>query len=310
MEGQLHRRTVVVGIDGSDHALRAVRWGAAEAERSRTPLRLVSAFGLLTDHTLGRPDPEERYRRALLERARGYLTAAAAVAGQQDRRIEVEQELLVGHPISVLGDESRHARLVVLGDRGLSGIEGLLLGSVAVGLTVHAHCPVVVVRGPEQSAPDAFARPVVVGLDGSGHDDAALAFACEAAAARHAPLVAVQARLDLMIDATARTADLHELDARDRARLAGRLAGWVLKYPELVVEPVVASGAATRILLEQASRAQLLVVGSRGRGEFAGVILGSVSHALLHRAPCPVAVVRPDPDDRDPGARDRRPIIP
>jgi nucleotide-binding universal stress UspA family protein len=290
MEEQLHRRTVVVGVDGSEHALRAVRWGAAEAERSRTPLRLVTAVGLLTDPAPG----------ALLDRDRGHLTAAAAVVGRLDRRIEVEQDLVVGHPVSVLGAESRHARVVVIGDRGLSGVEGLLVGSVAVGLTVHAHCPVVVVRGPER--PDASSSPVVVGLDGSGNEDAALAFAFEAAAARHAPLVAVQARLDLMIDATARTADPYEPEARDRARLAARLAGWLLKYPELVVEQVVASGAATRILLEQAARAQLLVVGSRGRGEFAGVLLGSVSHALLHRAPCPVAVVRPDPGAGGPGA--------
>jgi nucleotide-binding universal stress UspA family protein len=302
VEEQLHRRTIVVGIDGSEHALRAVRWGAAEAERSRTPLRLVTAFGLLIDHGPGRPHIEERYRRALHERARGYLAAAAAEVGRQDRRIEVEQELIVGHPISVLGEESRHAQVVVIGDRGLSGLEGLLVGSVAVGLTVHAHCPVVVVRGPGRPAPDGDAAPVVVGVDGSGKDDAALAFAFEAAAARHAPLVAVEARLDLMIDATARTADPYELEAGERARLSARLAGWLLKYPDLVVEQVVAAGAATRILLEQASRAQLLVVGSRGRGEFAGVILGSVSHALLHRAPCPVAVVRPDPDAGGPSA--------
>lgn len=299
MEGQLHRRTVVVGVDGSDHALRAVRWGAAEAERSRTPLRLITAFGLLIDRVPGGTDIEERYRRTVLQRARGHLAAAAAVVGQKDRRIEVEQELVAGHPISVLGDESRHARLVVIGDRGLGGLEGLLVGSVAVGLTVHAHCPVVLVRGAEQPTPDADASPVVVGVSGAGNDDAALEFAFEAAAARHAPLVAVQARLDLMIDATARTADPYALEAHDRARLAARLAGWLQKYPELVVEQVVASGAPTRILLEQASRAQLLVIGSRGRRAFGGVILGSVSHAMLHRAPCPVAVVRPDPDAGD-----------
>lgn len=295
MHAQLHRRTVVVGVDGSDQALHAVRWGAAEAERWRVPLRLVTAFGLLIDHAPDRLHTEDRYRRALLHRARRYLAEAAVEAAQQDRRIEVEQQLLVGHPLSVLVAESRPARLVVIGDRGQSRIEGLLLGSVAVGLAVHAHCPVIVVRGAGEEKPDAAAGPVVVGVDGSANGDAALAFAFEAAAVRHAPLVAVHAWADLMIDPLLRSAaDLAEIEVTERELLVERLAGWVLKYPDVVVKQVVACSRPAGMLVEQASRAQLLVVGSRGRGEFSGMLLGSVSHAVLHRAPCPVAVVRPD----------------
>ncbi|WP_296377407.1 universal stress protein [Pseudonocardia sp.] len=123
MDAQLHRATVVVGIDGSEDALRAVRWGASEAERSRIPLRLVIAFGLLVGDPHSGLHTEDRYRRAMLGRAHRYLAEAAVVAAQQERRIEVEQQVLTGHPVPVLCDESRHARVVVIGDRGLGRVE-------------------------------------------------------------------------------------------------------------------------------------------------------------------------------------------
>jgi nucleotide-binding universal stress UspA family protein len=286
MDTQLHRPTVIVGVDGSDDALRAVRWGAAEAERRRVPLRLVTAFDLVFGHAVA---SEDRYRDVLLHRARGQLAAAAVVASREDRGIEVEQQLVVGHPISVLGAESEHAGIVVIGDRGLGRLEGLLAGSVAVGLSVRASCPVVVVRGAEPAG----ARPVVVGVDGSPGGEAAIGFAFDAAAARHVPLVAVSAWSDPIVDPLVQSWGEIEVVARDM--LAGRLAGWTSKFPEVALEQVVACGPAARILLDQAERAQLLVVGSRGRGRFAGLLLGSVSHAALHRAPCPVAVVRPEP---------------
>ncbi len=299
MDEQLHRATVVVGVDGSEEALRAVRWGASEAERSRTPLRLVIAFGLLVGDPHGGLHTEERYRRVMLGRAQRYLAEAAVVAAQQQRRIEVEQQVLTGHPVSVLGLESRHARMVVIGDRGQGRVEGLLVGSVAVGLAVHALCPVVVVRGEQ---PDTGTGPVVVGVAGAASDDVALAFAFDAAAARHLSLVAVHAWSDPMADPMVRTqSEVDQIGSIEGGRLADRLAGWMLKYPDVEVEQVVAEGAAARVLLDRAAHAQLLVVGSRGRGQFAGLLLGSVGHAVLHRASCPVAVIRPDPEGRATG---------
>lgn len=294
MDAQLHRATVVVGIDGSEDALRAVRWGASEAERSRIPLRLVIAFGLLVGDPHSGLHAEDRYRRAMLGRAHRYLAEAAVVAAQQERRIEVEQQVLTGHPVPVLCDESRHARVVVIGDRGLGRVEGLLAGSVAVGLAAHAHCPVVVVRGEQ---PATGSGPVVVGVAGAASDEVALAFAFDAAAARHLPLVAVHAWSDPMADPVTRTPSaMQEIETIEGGRLAERLSGWILKYPDVAVEQVVVEGPAAQVLLARAEHAQLLVVGCRGRGQFAGLLLGSVSHAVLHRAPCPVAVVRPDRD--------------
>lgn len=284
---------VVVGVDGSDTAHRAVRWGAAEAGRRHLPLRLVTAFGWTAEYPAGHPRPGERYREVLLDRTRRMLVRAAEAAERQVPGIVVEQELVVGPPIAVLASEARDARLVVIGDRGLGGVTGLLVGSVAVALAAHAACPVAVVRG-DVTEPDA-ALPVVVGVDGSPTSEAALAYAYDAAATRGVPLVAVHTWWDVMIDpAMAPLLDWEAIEVDERVLLAERLAGWAEKYPDVTVQRIVARDRPARALLEQAAHAQLVVVGSRGRGGVAGLVLGSVGHALLHRAPCPVIVVRPE----------------
>ncbi len=292
MDAQHNRRTVVVGVDGSDSALRAVRWGAAEAGRRGVPLRLVIAFAWVSDGAAGHHGHGERYREILLDAARGKLVDAAVVAEKAVPGGNVEQQLIVGSPIAVLAEEARRAQVLVLGDRGLSRIEGLLVGSVAVALAAHAPCPVVVVRGAE--AAHAATAPVVVGVDGSATSDAAVAFAFESAAARHTGLVAVHCWSDMSFEPeiAALVYDRDAVEAGERTLLSGRLAGWPEKYPEVdIAQLVIREGAATG-LLAQAVRAQLVVVGSRGHGDFAGWVLGSVSNALLHRSPCPVAVVR------------------
>jgi nucleotide-binding universal stress UspA family protein len=280
-------RTVVVGVDGSADALRAVCWAADEAGRRRVPLRLVNAFGW-TEGVVG-----ARYRGILLERARDLIATAAAIAREQTPGLEIEEQVIVGFPIGVLSAEARHAQLVVLGSRGESRIEGLLAGSVAVALAAHAACPVVVVRGRELSVDEAAGLPLVVGVDGSPVSEAAIAFAYEAAAARRAPLVAVHTWRDLVADpALAPLLDWDAIEDDERRLLAERLAGWSEKYPDVRVQRIVTRDRPAHQLLEQAAKAQLVVVGSRGRGEFAGLVLGSVSNALVHKADCPVAVVR------------------
>lgn len=299
MDVQHNRRTVVVGVDGSDTALKAVRWGAVEAGRRGVPLRLVIAFAWESDSVAGYRGHGERYREILLDAARGKLADAAVVARQEPTQqekpdVEVEQQLIVGSPIAVLAEEARRAQVLVVGERGLSRIEGLLAGSVAVGLAARAPCPVVVVRGV--GAAPADIAPVVVGIDGTVTGDAAVAFAFEAAAARHTGLVAVHCWSEAMFEpeAAAILYDRGAVEAGEQALLSDRLSGWPEKYPEVVVEQLVIRDSPARGLLEQAARAQLVVVGSRGHGDFTGWVFGSVSNALLHRSPCPVAVVRPD----------------
>lgn len=292
MDAQHIRRTVVVGVDGSESALRAVRWGADEALRRRIPLRLVTASGWIVDQDFGHPGLGKQVRDVLLDRARGQLTQAAAVAGRAVSDIDIEQQLIVGHPLAVLGAEARRAQLMVIGDSGLGRMEGLLVGSVAVALAAHASCPVVVVRGAER---EPASLPVVVGVDGSPTSEAAIAFAYDAAAARGVSLVAVHAWWDQVFDlATAPELDWDAIEITERELLSKRLAGWAEKYPDVPVERLITRDRPAHSLLEQADRAQLVVVGSRGRGEFSGLVLGSVSNVVLHRASCPVAVVRPD----------------
>jgi len=298
MNTQQIRPAVVVGVDGSQSALRAVRWGAAEARRRRARLRLVTAFGWGTDQVV-HPELVRRYRDILLDRARGQLAEAATVVERDTPDIEVEQQLVIGHSIPVLGDEARRAQLVVIGDSGLGRIDGLLVGSVAVALAAHASCPVVVVRGTELEPSAIATLPVVVGVDESATSEVAIAFAFEAAAARRVPLVAVHTWWDLFVDpALAPLFDWEAIEAEERKLLSERLAGWADRYPDVPVERLVTRDRPAHSLLEQSARAQLVVVGSRGRGGFTGLVLGSVSHALLHRARCPVAVVRPDTGER------------
>jgi len=294
MDEQNIRRTVVVGVDGSGSALRAVRWGVAEAGRRQIPLRLVTAFGWMVHHVPARPGIEGSYRDTLLARAREQLAEAGDVARREGAGIEVELQLIVGSPIQVLGAEADRAQLMVLGDRGLTRVEGLLVGSVAIGMTAHASCPVVVVRGDEREPSDAASLPVLVGVDGSSASDAAIGFAFEAAAARKVSLVAVHTWSDMMFDPSlaAVMVDWDGVEAEERRVLSEQVGSWTDKFPDTSVELLIRRDQPAHSLLAEAARAQLVVVGSRGHSQFVGMVLGSVSNALVHRAPCPVAVVR------------------
>lgn len=291
--GQAHR-PVVVGVDGSGSAYRAVEWATAEAARRGVALRLVSAFSWTTsDHPTRRSGRVAQYRDQLLEAARHRLSRAARIAEDTGLGVETTQQVEIGAPIEVLGSEARRARLLVLGDRGLGGVAGLVLGSVAVGLAARGACPVVIVRG-ETGNTDG---PVVVGIDGSPVSEAALGFAFAAAAVRGVALVAVHAWSPTAVDkALEPVMDWDAVADEEEAVLAERLSGWGQKYPQVTVRRSVVRDGAARALVDASRGAQLVVVGSRGRGDAAGLLLGSVSHGVLHAAHCPVAIVRPGTD--------------
>lgn len=297
MQAQQVRGTVVVGVDGSESALMAVLWAAREAVRRRLPLRLVHAFSWPNTRHFGDPGLGFDYQEVLLRAAHEQVSAAADAAAAAAPGVELERQVAAGYPIPILEAESRRARLLVLGHRGLGGVAGLLLGSVTVALAACAACPVVVVRGAQPL--DASPRlPVVVGVDGTPNSEAAVAFAFGAADARRVPLVAVHTWWDSVVDpALDPLLDWDAIEAEEGAVLAERLAGWGEKYPDVTVRRIVTRDRPAHGLLEQARGAQLLIVGSRGRGTFSGLLLGSVSHALLHHAPCPVVIVRPEPGD-------------
>ena len=284
------RRTVVVGVDGSPQALRAVRWAVPEARGRQAVLQLVTALAWTEDPLDGLPGlGQAPYGQYLREAAEKGLVAAADVAAEVDPDVPVERELVLGFPAGVLLERSQTAELLVVGDHGRGRIASAVAGSVAVSVAARSVCPVVVVRG---AIPDG-ALPVVVGIDGTPLSEAAIPFAFDAAAARRVPLVAVHTWLDELYDpALAQLVDWQTATAQADEILAERLAGWGEKYPGVLVRRVVARGLAGRALLDQAARAQLVVVGSRGHGEIAGLLLDSVSNALVHGAGCPVAIVR------------------
>jgi nucleotide-binding universal stress UspA family protein len=301
MEQNQTQRAVVAGVDGSECGLQAVRWAAAEALRRQLPVRLVAAHAWPSGGLVGDPGLGVDYRAVLRDVVLGHLATAAADARQVAPELDIEQVEVTGYPVPVLLGESAHAEIVVLGDRGLGGFTGLLIGSVAVEVTAHASCPVIVVRGSEPDRTGPRPEPVVVGVDGSPTSEAATAFAFEAASLRRVPLVAVHVWRDVLVDATmAPLLDWNVIDADEREVLAERLAGWTEKYPDVPVRRLVARDRPARALVEESGRAQLVVVGSRGRGGFHGLLLGSVSQALLHNAHCPVAVVRSPRGDEPP----------
>jgi nucleotide-binding universal stress UspA family protein len=198
---------------------------------------------------------------------------------------EVRPLLVFGQATAVLCERSHDADAIVVGCRGRGGIAGMLLGSVSWQVAAQAGCPVVVVRGRWRSVGDHVRGPVVVGVDGSAAADAALGFGFAEARLRGVPLLAVCA----LADSPASRGGYLRLQAEFEPAIARHEK----KHPEVPVLRQVAQGGARDALLAAAHDAQLLVVGSRGRGGVAGMLLGSVSQAVLHHALCPVAVVHP-----------------
>jgi len=269
---------VVVGVDGSAHGLIAVEAAAKEAARRHRPLTVVHALvwipaGAVADPAMA-PAAHEAYR----ERGEGYVAEATALAARCAPGIGVIGRVVPGPPSAVLLDESRRADLVVVGDSGHGDIIGTLVGSVAMHVAQHGGCPVLVVRGSGRTD-----GPVAVGVDGSPASAEAVAFAAEEAAARGTDLVALHAWSGNDADSDEQT---------ETRVLAESLAGLAEKYPDLRVRRVVREVSARRLLADWSRTAQLVVVGNRGHGGFAGLLLGSVGLHLVDHAGCPVAVVR------------------
>ncbi|NKQ52047.1 universal stress protein [Amycolatopsis sp. K13G38] len=288
---------IVVGVDGSEQAARAVGWAAAEASRRNLRLHLVSGLDpLFAAYGGGLPVPQEMYD-AMDDYARDKLSEAAAAAHAVDAGLVITQDRQRIPAIPALLDAARVARMVVIGASGHGGFTGMLAGSTAIAVATHAECPVVVVRTRQDGSVPAEG-PVIAGVDGSATSERALGSAFDEAAWRGVPLEAVHAWSDAdyvttlpveyaMID--------REPPGDEQERvLAESLAGWQEKYPDVHVDRVVVKDRPRSQLIERTARAQLIVVGSRGRGGFSGLLLGSTSQALIHHAECPVMIVRPE----------------
>lgn len=286
---------VVVGYDGSAEGVAAVRWAAREAARQSLPLQVVHVWGLSGQLDLPPLGAASAYVRA---GAQEVADEGGAVALEAAPGLDVSVVLADGPPAQALVDRAAGAAYLVVGRQGAGRLSGILMGSVALGTVQHAGCPVVVV--PRTQVEPAATGRVVVGVDGSS-----AALGAVVAAARHAVV-----RGDRLVLVTAWRSPVHGRSlaswlreqpdlapddlARDAARRAQEPAVALLaeQFPGLEVEPVVEEGPAAHVLAQHAERADLLVVGTRGRGGIAGLVLGSVSQWLVARAACPVLVSR------------------
>ncbi|MET0996084.1 MAG: universal stress protein [Mycobacterium sp.] len=289
---------VVVGADGSPSSRVAVRWAAREAAMRHISLTVVHVAASLPVAASTLAWPAGRVPEEVLEieenEARRVIADAIKVAEDSavgSDRPEIDSEQFFGGPVSTLVDLSKETQLVVVGCHGRTGQHRRLLGSVSTGLIHHAHCPVAVIHNEAPSSLQSAQLPVLVGIDGSQASELATAIAFDEASWRGVDLVALHVWSDAGMSSDVGMEE-SALQSAAKKTLAECLAGWQERYPEVTVHLLVDFEQPARHLLDQSERAQLVVVGSHGRGGFAGMLLGSVSTAVAQAARVPVIVAR------------------
>jgi len=272
-------KPVVVGVDGSEGALRAVEWAALEAERRKASLRILSAPAM-PSRMHGDHGPAQTVATELRGFAERALEEAVTRAEEIAPSLSIDTGLLTGAPAEAIAGSGSGALMVVVGARGIGGFAALVLGSVSRYVASRAACPVVVVR----AGAAAVHREIAVGVRDPREATEALAFGFEEAALRGAGLAAVYA---------SHTAG--HPDGDEREALAETLGEWRDKYPAVAARPEIISGHPGQVLAEYSGRADLLVVGRHGTpaADHAGLghAIGSVPHTVLSHARGPVAVI-------------------
>ncbi|UQA90957.1 universal stress protein [Streptomyces halobius] len=285
------RRPVVVGVESDARHRVPLAWAADEAQRRGVPLAVVHAQGWATVRVTEKAQlPSwQKWKHALHRTGEHTLSEAVKFAEQRHPELTVTGLLAEGEPSWVLREQSPEAGMIVLGSAFLSTRQELFTSAaVALPVMAQARCPVAVVREWEHTAQE---RPyVVVGVDGSPTSQAAIDFAFEEAALRRAMLRAIYVWQPTMLG------NLDEDAARRECRtvLYEAVSGRTESYPDVDLHHEVMSGHPVEVLVRESRHALALVTGTRGRGGFAGMLLGSVSQGVLHHAECPiVAVPRP-----------------
>lgn len=281
---------ILVAYDGSADAERALHWAAAESLRTHVPLRVLAVNAVLPPTwggmtgavgMAGLVDIPTGDSKAVLEQAGKTLSEAGVGGAALDEA--------TGHVVDELLRAAESASLLVTGSHGHGRTGEALIGSVSQHLARHAPCPVVVVR----PARDPGARRIVVGVDGSPSSAAAVDYACRRAEDTGETVVAIHAWRVRAPSTDVWNAEARSVDTEERERLLSEiLAGVREDHPDVRLEHEVVAVAPGQALVDASGGASLVVVGSRGLGFFRGMLLGSVSQAVLHRAECPVVVVR------------------
>lgn len=285
---------VLVGVDGSLESLEALRWAVQHAAHSGARVHLVCAYSL-PSFTAGSLDGGYAGIDDSAIRAGAQKVIEEAEAIVREANVPVTSALETGDPTGVLVELSREASLAVVGTRGGGGFADRLLGAVSSALPAHAHCPVTVVPQHKEGSAFTPVRRIVVGVDGSDSSRKALNAAVVAAHLWNAELTAIAA-----VPIAAGSGALawlpaavdHEEVVNDlRAGLDRTIAAVTKDYPDVRVRRHVLDGNAAELMAEFSTAVDLIVVGSRGRGGFSGILLGSTSQAVLSHASCPVLVV-------------------
>ena len=292
MSAPVEHRGVVVAVDGSPASNFAVCWAARDAVMKNVPLTVVHAVVTPTATFPPVAYPEALAVRLEDEGKKAIMHAVkvAEEAMPADRKVTINRELVYSTPAPALVEMSDEAEMIVVGSSGRGLLGRSVLGSVSSTVVRHASCPVAVIH--DEDLPDPHQLPVLVGIDGSPASELATAIAFDEASRRGVDLMAVHAWSDVT------ASELPELDwsaveAAAQRSLAESLAGWQERYPDVTVHREVVRDRPAHQLAEKSESAQLVVVGSHGRGGLTGLLLGSVSNAVLHSVRIPVIVARP-----------------
>ncbi|MBV7362871.1 universal stress protein [Actinomycetaceae bacterium TAE3-ERU4] len=293
------KETILVGTDGSDKAWNVVDWAVARARQSGAHLRILVAYNLASYTPSG---IEGSYMTMDDGQLRDQAQETARVAEERAREAgvdDVESEVLPGDPTTLLIEGSEKASMVVIGTQGTQGFADRLLGAVSAAVPSRAKCPIVVVPRFEGGTPYTPIQRLVVGVDGSDTSSTALRKAVTEAALWNAKLTATSA----VPFATGNSLMAWVPPIIDRARVIADIrvgldvaVDQALEGRDMKVSRHVLDGNPAELLAEFSTAVDLIVVGRRGRGGFAGLLLGSTSQTLLARSKCPVMIVPPNSD--------------
>ena len=284
---------IVVGIDDSPAARVALQWAAHDAELRKIPLTLVHAISPEVSTWLRTPLPagvmrwQQDHGRRLVDEGLKLVEEVSQHGGPAG----IHTEILSSGAVPTLINLSKDAEMLVAGSQGSGRWPGRLLGSVSAALLRHAHCPVAIVHEEDLSTPTPVQAPVLAGIDGSPASELATAIAFDEASRRQVGLVALHAWSDLDVTEWPGI-DWPATQSMAEEVLAERLAGWQEQYPDVQVTRIVVQAQPARQIVQQSEKAQLVVVGNRGRGGFAGLLVGSVGETVAQMARVPVIVAR------------------
>jgi nucleotide-binding universal stress UspA family protein len=290
MSTPVKRHGIVVAVDGSPASNAAACWAARDAAMRNIPLTVVHAVVTPTATWPPVPYPDSVAVKLEDEGKKAVLHAIkiAEDAMPADRKVAINRELVYSTPALALIKMSDQAEMIVVGTTGRGLLARGVLGSVSSTVVRQASCPVAVIHDEDLPDPNA---PVLVGIDGSQVSELATAIAFDQASRRGVDLIALHAWSDVM--ASELELDWSVVEPEAERSLAESLAGWQERYPDVTVQRLLVCDRPVRQLVEKSESAQLVVVGSHGRGGVTGMLLGSVSNAVLHSVRVPVIVARP-----------------